>query len=351
MTARLPARKGIDAAVDVLQRAPEAIDLFALLRFVEASAPERPRLGYSQTPRDDAVRLGQYPSSSFAPTAVVGIEPRGRRPAPLVRVLSLGLFGPNGPLPLHITEYVRDRIRNQNDPTLVAFADIFHHRALTLFYRAWADAQPTVQMDRQGNNRFTLHVGSLTGQGLDSMRGRDSVEDNAKLFASGHLVRLTRNPEGLSQTLSHYFQVPVRMHEYIRSWIEIPLQHRTRLAGTALSNRLGVGAVAGACVPDVQSRFRLELGPMSLISYEQFLPIARNNRRLRDWVRQYVGLEFRWDVDLLHCSEEVPHNQLGGRTRLGWTTWLGHRSSGSPADDLRLDPEKDGVRFHGKVNF
>ena len=62
------------------------------------------------------------------------------------------------------------------------------------------------------------------------MRGRDSVEDNAKLFASGHLVRLTRNPEGLSQTLSHYFQVPVRMHEYIRSWIEIPLQHRTRLA-------------------------------------------------------------------------------------------------------------------------
>jgi len=351
MTARLPARKGIDAAVDVLQRAPEAIDLFALLRFVEASAPERPRLGYSQTPRDDAVRLGQYPSSSFAPTAVVGIEPRGRRPAPLVRVLSLGLFGPNGPLPLHITEYVRDRIRNQNDPTLVAFADIFHHRALTLFYRAWADAQPTVQMDRQGNNRFTLHVGSLTGQGLDSMRGRDSVEDNAKLFASGHLVRLTRNPEGLSQTLSHYFQVPVRMHEYIRSWIEIPLQHRTRLAGTALSNRLGVGAVAGACVPDVQSRFRLELGPMSLISYEQFLPIARNNRRLRDWVRQYVGLEFRWDVDLLLCSEEVPHNQLGGRTRLGWTTWLGHRSSGSPADDLRLDPEKDGVRFHGKVNF
>ena len=351
MTARLPARKGIDAAVDVLQRAPEAIDLFALLRFVEASAPERPRLGYSQTPRDDAVRLGQYPSSSFAPTAVVGIEPRGRRPAPLVRVLSLGLFGPNGPLALHFTEYVRDRIRNQNDPTLVAFADIFHHRALTLFYRAWADAQPTVQMDRQGNNRFTLHVGSLTGQGLDSMRGRDSVEDNAKLFASGHLVRLTRNPEGLSQTLSHYFQVPVRMHEYIRSWIEIPLQHRTRLAGTALSNRLGVGAVAGACVPDVQSRFRLELGPMSLISYEQFLPIARNNRRLRDWVRQYVGLEFRWDVDLLLCSEEVPHNQLGGRTRLGWTTWLGHRSSGSPADDLRLDPEKDGVRFHGKVNF
>ena len=73
----------------------------------------------------------------------------------------------------------------QNDPTLVAFADIFHHRALSLFYRAWADAQPTVQMDRPRNNRFAVHLGSLTGQGLASMRGRDSVEDHAKLFASG----------------------------------------------------------------------------------------------------------------------------------------------------------------------
>ena len=346
MTTRISAQQGIDAAVDALQHAPEVVDLFALLRFVEATAPGRPRLGYTQTPRDDAIRLGQYPSSSFAPTAVVGIEPRGHRPAPLVRVLSLGLFGPNGPLPLHITEYVRDRIRNQNDPTLVAFADIFHHRALSLFYRAWADAQPTVQMDRPRNNRFAVHLGSLTGQGLASMRGRDSVEDDAKLFASGHLVRLTRNPEGLSQTLAHYFQVPVRLHEYIRSWLDIPAEHRTRLAGSALSNQLGKGAVAGARVPDVQSRFRLELGPMSLTDYEKFLPIARNNRRLRDWVRQYVGVEFRWDVDLLLRADEVPANQLGGQTRLGWTTWLGRRRTGAPASDLRLDPERDAQRFH-----
>ena len=79
------------------------------------------------------IRITEH--DAVAPTAVVGIEPRGHRLTPLVRVLSLGLFGPNGPLPLHITEYVRDRIRNQNDPTLVAFADIFHHRILSLFVR------------------------------------------------------------------------------------------------------------------------------------------------------------------------------------------------------------------------
>ena len=345
MVPRLPSKDDIDTAVEVLRHAPEAVDLFALLRFVEAGADDRPRLGYSRTPRDDAVRLGQYPSTIFAPTAVFSIEPRGRRAAPTIRVLSLGLFGPNGPLPLHITEYVRDRIRNQNDPTLVAFADIFHHRILSLFYRAWADAQPTVQMDRPHNNRFSLHLGSLSGLGMASTRQRGSVEDDAKLFATGQFVRLTRNPEGICRVLSHYFQVPARLQEYIRSWIEIPSHDRTRLSGAALSNQLGFGAVAGARVPDVQSRFRLELGAMSLANYERFLPGADNNVRLRDWVRDYVGMEFKWDVNLLLRANEVPSAQLGGRGRLGWTMWVGSRRTRQPARDLRLDPERDCERF------
>jgi type VI secretion system protein ImpH len=260
-------------------------------------------------------------------------------------VLSLGLFGPNGPLPLHITEYVRDRVRNQNDPAPLAFADIFHHRMLSLFYRAWADAQPTVQMDRVEQNRFGVHVGSLSGLGWASTRQRDSIEDNAKLFATGHFVRLTRNPEGISQILAHYFQIPVRLHEYIRSWIDIPVEEQSRLTGVTVRNHLGFGVVAGARVPDVQSRFRLELGPMPLLKYEQFLPGARNNVRLRDWVRQYVSLEFRWDADLLLRADEVPSSQLGGEQRLGWTTWLGQRASPEPAHDLRLNPERDCERF------
>lgn len=345
MVPRVSPKTGIDAVVDILSHAPEAVDLFAFLRFVEASAPHQARLGYSQTPRDDAVRLGQYPSTAFAPTAVYSIEPRGKRAAPMVRVLSVGLFGPNGPLPLHITEYVRDRIRNQNDPAPLAFADIFHHRLLSLFYRAWADAQPTVQLDRPGQNRFAVHAGSLTGLGFASTRQRDSVEDNAKLYATGHFARLTRNPEGISQILAHYFQVPACLREYIRTWLDIPPEEQTRLTGATLKNQLGFGVVVGARVSDVQSRFRLELGPMSLAKYENFLPGARNNVRLRDWLRQYIGLEFRWDADLLLRADEVPSSQLGGRQRLGWTTWLGVRASNEPARDLRLDPERDCERF------
>src|SRR3546814_4973730 len=39
--------------------------------------------------------------------------------------LFFGLFGPNAPLPLHLTEYAMDRQTNARDSTFTAFANIF----------------------------------------------------------------------------------------------------------------------------------------------------------------------------------------------------------------------------------
>ena len=35
--------------------------------------------------------------------------------------------------------------------------------------------------------------------------------------------------------------------------------------------------------------------------------------------------------------DEVPATRLDGKSRLGWTTWLGERVSETDADDLVLD--------------
>ena len=62
----------------------------------------------------------------------------------------MGLFGPNAPLPLHITDYARDREANAKDETLTAFLNVFHHRLISLFYRAWAVNQKAADLDRAG---------------------------------------------------------------------------------------------------------------------------------------------------------------------------------------------------------
>ncbi|MCS4292971.1 type VI secretion system protein ImpH [Comamonas sp. BIGb0152] len=322
----------------------ESIDLFALLRHIDARSPGA-RLGYSRTPREDAVRLGQNPSTLFASSTIYSIEGLQQQSAAAVKILSFGVFGPNGGLPLHLTEYVRERLHNHGDSSPADFVDLFHHRLISLFYRAWADAQPIVQLDSPGRDKFSLYAGALVGMGFDGSWGRDSVQDSAKLYASSHLVRLTRNAEGLEQLVTHYFSTPARLTEFVSSWIVIDPSEQTRLSSAGAHNQLGVNAIAGARIEDVQSRFRLTLGAMPLSLYERFLPTECNNLRLRDWVRNYLGVEMDWEVELQLMADEVPRSALGGGTRLGWTTWLGKRPQNTPAADLRLNPERDAYRM------
>ena len=137
-----------------VRETPWRYDLFQLLRRIDAQGGERYPLGRAPLPRHEMLRLGQEPSLSFAPSTLAQVAPRANSPLHDVSIFSFGLFGPNGPLPLHLTEYVRERVYHHQDTTLLAFTNLFHHRLTLLFYRAWADAQPTVSLDRPDNRRF-----------------------------------------------------------------------------------------------------------------------------------------------------------------------------------------------------
>ncbi|MBE0618104.1 MAG: type VI secretion system baseplate subunit TssG, partial [Proteobacteria bacterium] len=155
-----------------LEREPYRFGFFQALRRLECAYRDKSRLGETARPAGDPVRLGQEPSLTFAPSTLASFSTGGEGRPSRLEILFLGLFGPNGPLPLHLTEYARSRLRNYDDPTFARFADLFHHRLLSLFYRAWANAQPVVQFDRPESDRFALYVGALCGLGMPSVRGR-----------------------------------------------------------------------------------------------------------------------------------------------------------------------------------
>ncbi|MCU0840961.1 MAG: type VI secretion system baseplate subunit TssG [Thiobacillaceae bacterium] len=317
---------------------PYGYDFYLALRLIECAHPDKPRIGASKRLKDDAVRLGQEASLSFAPSTVRALAPPGEgRPARLLFSF-FGLLGPNGPLPLHLTEYARDRVLNQGDPTLVRFLDLFHHRMLSLFYRAWANAQPVVSLDRPDEDRFGDYLGALCGYGQNSLRERDRVPDYAKLAFTGLMARQVKNAESLAAMIGGYFRVPCRVEQCVGHWMPLPRETRTRLGRREQTARLGVTAVAGERVWDVQGKFRIVLGPLRLKDYERFLPMGESFKRLTGWVRNFLGFEYSWEVRLVLKAGEVPLSWLGNSsTFLGWTSWLGIRLSGDDAGDLVLE--------------
>lgn len=330
-----------------LEDEPHRYGFFQALRLLECAHPDRPRLGESTRPTEDAVRLAQEPSLAFAPATLASFQAGQKGLPPRLSVLFFGLFGPNGPLPLHLTEYARDRLRNEKDPTFSRFADIFHHRMLSLFYRAWAVAQPTVNFDRPQSDRFHLYLGALFGIGMPSLRDRDAAPDQAKLSHAGHLGCQTRHPDGLRSLLASYFQVAVDIQEFIGRWVDLPESSYCLLGESPQTGSLGQTVVVGARVWDRQGKFRVVLGPMSKVDYDRLLPGSPSLGRLVALIRSYSGDELMWDVKLVLKKEQVPPLVLGGPERLGWTTWLAQEPLEEDAGDLLLDPMSDPNTFAG----
>ncbi|HET7794439.1 MAG TPA: type VI secretion system baseplate subunit TssG [Rhizobacter sp.] len=323
-----------------LEAEPWAHDFFAVLREIESLAPNAPRLGSALRPGAEPIRLGQDPELDFAPAGLMSFKPAGKTP-PRLGARFFGLFGPMGPLPLHITEYARDRLRNHADPTLARFADVFHHRALLLFYRAWAQSQPAVQADRPADDQFAKWVSALFGQAPAPLRQADSIPDTAKRFAAGHLARPTRNPETIVKVLRQYFQVPIRIEPYVGHWLPLRSEDRSRLGrpGARRSAPLGVSVVAGSKVWDRQYKLRLHIGPLTLAQYQQFLPGQPALTELRDWMRQLLGFDMLWDVQLVLQGSEVPALGMNRTTALGRSTWLGRKTPHPDRGELRLRPQ------------
>jgi type VI secretion system protein ImpH len=319
-----------------LERDPGGFDFHVALRRFETSSPDMPRLGEAVRPTDEPLRVGQTPSSSFEPTAIADFVPEAEGAQARLLVSFLGLWGPHGPLPSHLTEYASDRARHSLDHTLTRFVDIFHHRMLLIFHRAWAKTQPTVGMDRRGSDRFAAYVGAFVGIGMQSALGRDRFPDRAKLFYAGRFAGATRNAEGLAEIVGDYFQLPTAIEEFIGEWLVLPADGRWELGVSPATGSLGRTAVLGGRVWSRSQKFRIVMGPLSRAEFERMLPNSEAVATLSALVRFYAGDEWEWDLRLVLSADATEPMRLARGSRLGWTTRIG--PAPGIREDLIVDP-------------
>lgn len=320
-------------------REPYRYGFLATVRRLDCLHPESPPTGLAVRPRDEPFRLGQYPALDFAPAEMHSCEQTAYQERWRLRFRFFGLYGPNGPLPLHLTETARERSRQVKDQTSIEFADIFHHRLMSLFYRAWAFGEPTVHFDRPETDRFTAYVGALAGIVTDAFQKRDAIGDPVRLHFAGRFAGQARHAEGLEAMLADFFDMPCRIEQFVGHWMWLPTDSVTRLGESPRSATLGESALCGSRVWDTQSKFRILFGPLDFEQFCRLLPGRDTLHSLIALVRAYLGDELLWDIQLKLRRDSIPQTRLGQQGQLGWTSFLVSDRPAGDSDAAVFTPE------------
>src|SRR5437763_9046835 len=129
--------------------APGKFDFFQAVRLLErlAASSDRAAVGGDTAPEQEAVHFRVLPALRFPAGPVSKASAEGEGPPELVVTFG-GLTGPDGILPQHYTALLIARQRLK-DNTLRDWLDMFHHRLLSLFARAWEKNQWAAVVDRQ----------------------------------------------------------------------------------------------------------------------------------------------------------------------------------------------------------
>ncbi len=311
-------------------------DFFLTLRRFERSRADVPRIGRAVTGRDDRVRLGQNPWFEFPASNLEKAEELSDgRWRILVRFL--GLLGPQGALPLAETDEAKQWL-DERDDAFCRFLDLFNHRPLELFYRAWADSRPIAQAERPDEDRFGAYVGSAIGLGTSLYRDLDTVPDAQKLAHAGLVGPAAKSAVRLEALLLGVLGLEAEIEEFVGSRLPVEVADRTRLGGA--NSGLGSDVMLGSSFFSVGDKFRIRLHMASLADYERVLPVGDLAEPIADLVFFYLGDAFEWEVEPALPAREVRPMRLGQAGRIGWTSWLAPRIS--PDDESeRIDARFD----------
>jgi type VI secretion system protein ImpH len=339
-----------------------AFDFFQAVRLLEKMAPERQPVGHDGPPADEAARFRAHLAMSFPASAIYQVDPAAtpKPPAapvpPALTVTFMGLTGPSGVLPRHYTEMLM-RARDARGPERYVardWFDLFNHRLISLFYRAWTKYRFWLTYERgeyqlPEPDLFTESLYCLIGLGGRAHRKRlrvavqpmqdaqpervlSRVDDLALLYYAGLLAHRPRCALSLQRLLGDYFQIPLRVLEFQGQWIRLDRESQSQLGVPDGNNDLGMNAVVGERVWDIRSKICIRLGPLSFRQFSSFLPDQspvperKEFFKLMHLVRLYVGPAIMVDVQLVLKASEIPecHMVPSGNPgpRLGWNCWV-----------------------------
>lgn len=226
-----------------------------------------------------------------------------------------GLLGTGGTLPYHYTEALL--AAGNRDAGILAFFDFVAQRAHALGIQA----HTLEQAELPDLRTIECSLAGFPGQSSHAQQAR-SEEYLPADFAAFYAVILrhpTVSASTLGQVLSEFFCVPVQAEEFVPEMLDLEPGEQVCLGkhGT-----LGGGFALGARAMCKQKRVRLRIGPLSLNSYQQFLPRGPAAAALAAVLRLFRVADLSFEVQLVLKADAIEAPQL--RSDASWR--LGHSS-------------------------
>jgi type VI secretion system protein ImpH len=262
----------------------------------------------------------------------------------------IGLLGASGTLPLHDTERIAARKAHDGDASQHELLDVLSNRLIGLFYEASGKYRVEHGLDVHGHDLLLPILTSLSGaRSRPPSEGEQPVgrvrQETAAYFA-GLLRTRPVSASTVEQVLTAYFDVPIRLEQFVGCWDPIPENRRSTL-GTK-TPVLGYGAALGVRLWRHDLSARLHIGPLDEAQAQGFLPGGRSLEALEEMASLFAVPTLRYEVRLLlapPCVKRLTLSTRAAPRQLGWNTFL----TGTPGVTSRPDI-RSALRLPGRTS-
>lgn len=311
---------------------------FQLVRLLHAELSDQRKgavnpVGRDHYPENELIRFRSVRSLSFPASEIEDIRRPKQGKGPWeVAVNFMGLTGPSAVLPDHYSELVIEQHKQRNS-ALKDFLDIFNHRSVSFFYRAWVKYRPTVNIEESAGSGYfsdpiSSAIHSLMGINPEHMKSVRGLDARELIFYAGHFAGKSRNASGLSSLLSDFMNIPVEVKQLSGEWIEMDSDDRVQLPdifGRSRNNILGEDFVIGEKVFCVENSFELLVGPVTRKAAAKIRPGSAKMQQFCALVDLYCGFSYQYDVRYVLKGGIRTAWRLGDEKsglNIGWNCWF-----------------------------
>lgn len=283
--------------------------VYTLERQLGKGKDQHRKVGHDSLPQNELIRFKADQHLGFPGTSISKVEikkeQKNTETAVDMHVSFMGLTGTSGVLPQHYTELVLERMKLK-DFGMREFFDLFNHRLISLYYRAWEKYRFPIGFEKstqQSSEPFTYVLNQLSGN--------KGVIGN---YYAGIYNQKNRTAAGLKQILSDFCQCDIEIEQFQGKWHIIKPSEQTQLG--ARNNPegqyacLGVDASIGSRVWDVNSSINVCIKVGKDRSINDYFLNGTIYKHVKQILKSYLGDTINSKIQLKVKLGQAPIAQL-----------------------------------------